>query len=261
MSRSSSINNTLKYVGPSNRGCKEKGDEVSSVLSPKLAALKIPKSSNQTLQSSPSNSNPSQLRSPDRLSLTRFFSSSRLQPFTHLHSQFKSSTVHVFNHSRFLAEVSISLSPFSQLRSRHSPVHATTIASSHSEFMDSNTLTCDHTCMDSWKKGTRLPGGDTKTEGSRWPVILESYLVPHLFVGFDAPNTGPDKVAQIKCQAIDASKTKGFIGCARIERCLPGLGCMAVDESSRIHAFTDFYYPMLFEGGSERHTLKRRRWM
>ncbi|KAL4573548.1 hypothetical protein LXL04_020358 [Taraxacum kok-saghyz] len=39
MSRSSSINNTPKYVGPSNRGCKEQGDEVSSVLSPKLAAL------------------------------------------------------------------------------------------------------------------------------------------------------------------------------------------------------------------------------
>ncbi|KAL4562565.1 hypothetical protein LXL04_034773 [Taraxacum kok-saghyz] len=30
----------------------------------------------------------------------------------------------------------------SQLRSRHSPVHATTVASSHSEFMDSNTLRC-----------------------------------------------------------------------------------------------------------------------
>ncbi|KAI3699031.1 hypothetical protein L2E82_43022 [Cichorium intybus] len=42
LSRSSSINNTPKYVGPSNRGCKEtfeQGDEVSSVLSPKLAAL------------------------------------------------------------------------------------------------------------------------------------------------------------------------------------------------------------------------------
>ncbi|KAI3714346.1 hypothetical protein L1987_72944 [Smallanthus sonchifolius] len=35
----SSCTNTPKYVGPSNRSCKGQGDEVSSVLSQKLAAL------------------------------------------------------------------------------------------------------------------------------------------------------------------------------------------------------------------------------